>query len=433
MPIDEMSKKEFKNYINKNWFFLNFNAKVLDKSTIIETEDNKWKVMSKVPKGENIMVFEGIASQNYWLWEKSRNWYKIDQNWWDFKAYKNNPIMLLQHDHTYWGIGHSINISQDENGNLINRFYIDLNTLDDKTRYQVENGFITAVSTSHISKEDMIEDNKTGERMTFADAWENGVNVWEVLRWISDTHTLVVTKAEMVENSLVTIWSNEWAIVWHNSVGSYFTNKYIENMKITKKQKDEMLKKKWLSKDMKEKINGLEEVVEKEVEDIEKEVVKKDVEEVKKEETPKETSEEVEKEEIKTPENGDKDMEENKETESENDEETKKESKWESENDSKIAENAMKLKENAFEEKIKSLENKLKISEDKVISMDNKITEVVANWETLAWIVNTIFTNVRSLENSLSNMVSTWVSNIVTRKEEKQSTQLTELINGMKN
>jgi len=256
MDFTSMSKKEFKEYINQNWFFVNFNAKKIDKNDLDLTETNWAKRMAKLPKWDSILVFEGIASQNYAKWDKNRNGYKIDPNGWDTKNYKNNPIMLLQHNHEYWGIGHSVKLSIDSEWNLVNMFYVDLNTLDEKTRYQVENWFITAVSTSHITLEDMIEDNKTGKRMTREEAHEEWVDLWGVMFWYNEEYTLVVTKAEMIENSLVTIGSNAEAIVTHNSVWNYFTNKYMSNMTITDEQKKDLLGSK-LSDNLKAKINWL--------------------------------------------------------------------------------------------------------------------------------------------------------------------------------
>ncbi len=64
----------------------------------------------------------------------------------------------------------------------------------------------------------MIEDNKTGKRYTIEEAHKAGISVWKVAWGMSDDYVMVVTKAEMIENSLVTIGSNADAIVSHNSV-----------------------------------------------------------------------------------------------------------------------------------------------------------------------------------------------------------------------
>ena len=51
------------------------------------------------------MLFKGLASQSYDSGEKNRNGYKIDPNGWTFTNYKNNPIILLQHNAEDGGIG----------------------------------------------------------------------------------------------------------------------------------------------------------------------------------------------------------------------------------------------------------------------------------------------------------------------------------------
>gem|GEM_PF-4551563 len=112
-----------------------------------------------------------MASQAYKKGGKNRNGYKIDPNGWDFTNYMNNPIILLQHNASTGGIGKAIKFDINNDGlNIL--FFVDLNTLDDKTRYQVENGYISAISTGHITEEDGIEDNKTGKVYSIEDAME---------------------------------------------------------------------------------------------------------------------------------------------------------------------------------------------------------------------------------------------------------------------
>ena len=401
MDYTEMSKKEFKNYINEKGFFVNFNAERINKNDFEESleENAKSKIMAKLPKWDNIVVFQGIASQNYGVGKKNRNWYKIDQSGWMFDSYKGNPIMLLQHNHEYGGIGHSLRLFLDEKGNLNNIFYVDMNTLDERTKYQVENWYITAVSTSHITHEDMIEDNKTWERYTWEEARDKDIDLWSVIFGVSESHTMVVTKAEMIENSLVTIGSNEEAIVSHNSVWNYFTNKYTSNMKITKAEKENLLNQP-LSNSLKAKINELEveEAKEEDKEENKEEVKEENKEEVKeevKEESPSGDKKEDE------PENGDSNMDaeakkepespENGDEEPENGDSDKGEAKVEapaSENDKK-EENSIKTQENLIEfqkNEIESLKNELqkvqkenadkfKVLEDAVwVALENTIS-----------------------------------------------------------
>jgi hypothetical protein len=108
MPEDikNMSKKELKNYINTNGFFFHIQCDQIntDEMQNILTDAANTKMVNtgkEVPTGENIVVFKGIASQNYAKGKKSMNGYKYDQNGWDFSSYLNNPIVLWQHDTEY--------------------------------------------------------------------------------------------------------------------------------------------------------------------------------------------------------------------------------------------------------------------------------------------------------------------------------------------
>lgn len=330
-----MSKKEYKDYINQNGFFVNFNAKRIDKASLeAEKEDNatRWKKLADLPKWDNILVFEGIASQNYGLWEKNRNGYKIDQKGWMFDNYIKNPIMLLQHNHEYGGIWHSLRLYLDNDWNLVNRFYVDVNTLDEKTKYQVENWFISAVSTSHISHEDMVEDNDTGERMTIEEAREAGISIWSLLWFGSDQYTLVTTKAEMIENSMVTIGSNEDALVSHNSIWNYFNNKYSWNMKITKAEKEALLNNDQMTDELRKKVNEMEVVDEETTEKVAEETTENTEETTENTETT-ETTEEV------TEENTEETTEENPETKETEEETTEEETKTSEETVDETSEN----------------------------------------------------------------------------------------------
>lgn len=117
--IKEMSKKELKDYINTNGFFFHIQCDKIATDQIEgiltdATAQNMVNTGREVPTGDNIVVFKGIASQNYAKGEKSRNGYKYDQNGWDFSAYLNNPIVLWQHDTQYGGIGNAISFWNDK-------------------------------------------------------------------------------------------------------------------------------------------------------------------------------------------------------------------------------------------------------------------------------------------------------------------------------
>jgi hypothetical protein len=173
------------------------------------------------------MLFKGLASQSYDSGEKNRNGYKIDPSGWTFKNYKNNPIILLQHNAEDGGIGKALSFEVTDAGlNIL--FYVDLNTLEEKSAYQVKNGYISAISTGHITLDDAIEENDSGDRYKIEDAIEKfgWDNIWRALCGMSDLYTYVVTKAEAIENSLVTIGSNEKAIAMPNAIGKFAQTKY---------------------------------------------------------------------------------------------------------------------------------------------------------------------------------------------------------------
>ena len=180
-------------------------------------------------------------SQNYKTGEKSRNRYKYDQNGWDFSDYDHNPIIAWQHDYSYGAIGHALAFWLDAENNLNSLFYVDLDTLEPRHAKQVRDGYTAGVSTGASTIEYMIEDNDTGKRYTRAEAeekfgWEN---VWGALWGDSNTLTLVITKAKLLENSLVTIGSNEKAVALQNGIDDYF-GKIAEDYKSLHSNKNSM-------------------------------------------------------------------------------------------------------------------------------------------------------------------------------------------------
>jgi len=182
-----------------------------------EVEKNKilFKNKNKTPDGENIMVFTWVFSENYKKWQKSRNWYKYDQNWWELKNYARTPLILWQHQDNYWWIWKVIELYLDEQNNLWWKFYVDLDLLEDRNRKQVERWMVNMLSTWARTLDWAYEDNKTWKRYTEEEAIEKFWfdKVFDALFDRKDAElTYVVTKAELVENSLVTIGSNAWAI-----------------------------------------------------------------------------------------------------------------------------------------------------------------------------------------------------------------------------
>lgn len=357
-----------------------------------------------------------------------------------FENYSKNPVVLLQHNHEYGGIGYVNKLWLDKEGNLNILFFVDTNTLEGKTRYQVENGFITAVSTSHVTHEDMIEDNKTGERMTWEDA--EGLLSRNELRRImvgrSENYTLVVTKAEMIENSLVTIGSNEGAIVAHNSVDNYFSNKYSENLftgilsnKLNDMSIEEikaLLNDAEISKDQKNKlIAKLNELEGKEKLTEEKKDDEEEKEDNKKEED--EEKEEEKKEDKKDDEATDEDEE---STKSENDEDKSEESDIdgekpvETEEKSTVSENVFDEYKNSTKEDFANL-NKVIEAQDKLIKEQANTLELLKNGMAV------VIGSVNTMQSHLKTIIVDGVSSFSDKKEEKKSpTQLTNLLQDLK-
>lgn len=218
--------------ITENRFDLPMTCDKLDKSAIdsilsMKIDASKVKKTWKtIPTSENVIVFKGIVSQNYAAWEASRNAYKYDQTGWIFDSYSLNPVILWQHDQYYGAIGHAVQFWLDEEKNLNWLFYVDLDTLEPRHAKQIKNGYVSGISTWAITVEYMFEENDTGNRLTRDEAeekygWENVF--WSLWWCANDFITLVITKAQMIENSMVTIGSNEKALAVQNSISNSFS------------------------------------------------------------------------------------------------------------------------------------------------------------------------------------------------------------------
>jgi len=374
---DFWDKKELKDFVNDNGFFFNMVANSISKENMEEALDdftkNAIETNIDVPTGDNIMIFKWIASQAYKKGGKNRNGYKIDPNGWDFTNYLLNPIILLQHNAQTGGIGKAIKFDVNNDGlNIL--FFVDLNTLDDKTRYQVENGYISAISTGHITEEDGIEDNKTGKVYSIEDAMEKfwWENVWAAFMWGSDLYTYIVTKAQAIENSLVTIGSNEKAIALPNAIGKYALNRHaplinkLEEMK--KNAEDKKLEDVKVNEEEKveEKVEEVtEEKTDEKVEDKVESVETNDEEKVEEEVTEEGTTEENT-------------TEENKEDEEETTEENKEEENKEEENKEEETIEEETTEEETTEEEDQTpedtSENKAEIAKGEEVK-DNNVSE----------------------------------------------------------
>lgn len=219
-------KKELKEFINENGFFLQ-----IDKIEQLETNDikdgilesNSIKTNEKIPQREGILVFRGLATQRFGKGEMSRNQYKILPEGWDFVNYVKNAQILLGHNPDN-PIGKALEIFPHKAGvDLV--YYVDLNWMNEVDRNRMRGGGFSGLSTGHITKEIKFENAETGELLTEEEAEEKyGVDRWDLL--FSDAWIMVVSKAEAVEVSAVTIPSNPDALTMQNSLQKFFSSHY---------------------------------------------------------------------------------------------------------------------------------------------------------------------------------------------------------------
>lgn len=183
-----------------------------------ELDTNRIKTLfsnqEKDPEWDNIVWFSGILSQHYKVGEKSRNGYKYDQKWRVFDNYKQLPIILRQHNDNYGGIWFAKKIWLDNDGNLAWLFYVDLDTLEPRNATQVQKGMVRWISTWAITIEAWFEDIEDWKILDNNEAKEKYwvEEIWKAYFWQSDQLIYTVVKQEMVENSLVSIWSNAKAL-----------------------------------------------------------------------------------------------------------------------------------------------------------------------------------------------------------------------------
>lgn len=193
------------------------------------TETNAVRTGKVAPKGENIIIFKGLASQKYGKWEKNRNGYRIEPKGWQLENYVLNPIILLQHKADIGGIGHTIALQKSAEWLNI-MYYIDLNAVaDETTRYQIKNWYITGLSTGSMTISDAFEDQLDDYKMLTYNEAKDKYDGWEVFLsffGMSEKLIYVVTEAELIENSQVTIGSNGKAISSQNNFQDYIQNKY---------------------------------------------------------------------------------------------------------------------------------------------------------------------------------------------------------------
>mgnify|MGYP007040048874 FL=1 len=452
--------------VQENWFFINFVADHLSvedsvkKLSKVDSKNIMFESPEDIPSWENIIVLSWILSQNYPVGQKSRNWYKILQTGVDYSDYKHNNIVLLMHDDSFGGVGRTKAIYLDKQGNSNIIMYVDLNTIkDENIKYQIRNWYMKWVSTGHNlieSKFEDVEDN--GKLLTFDEAMDKygELEVWYAYFGRSDKLIYTVTKALMIENSVVTIGSNEKAVLTHDTIGNFaikdaFSEKNIKNLlfndwaKMQKNELIELIENSVLNKKEQSKfismLDNLEEWDEK-IEEIAEEVEK----EINTEENQEETEEGVEKEEVESEEENEEkeweetevedeegveiknDVEESEDKEVEDEEDGEDVEEWEEVEDVDWSE-AWFLEDkkelfNSVERHtndIVSLKNELKNLKDLVDSIEKQNKELIDVVDKLAQL---------SIKNSqnLSNIVTVGVSEVAVDRK-----NLSCGLNGLKN
>lgn len=216
-------KKDLKEFINKNGFWLQINSLEKIEKNDFNLSENSIRTKAELPSGENIIMFRGTATQKFEKGKASRNEYKIDIKGWDWSNYLLNPTILLQHD-SDMPIGKCLEIIPKQNGIDI-VYFVDLKTMNEQDAHRVENGFFSALSTGHITHELKFEDPKTGklysksELKKYCD--ENNLDYYDI---VCNVFIPVVTKAEAVEISQVAIGSNPKALTTRNSIKNFLKN-----------------------------------------------------------------------------------------------------------------------------------------------------------------------------------------------------------------
>ncbi len=232
MPTNHKTtnKKDLKNYINENGFFCGVEINEIKREEVKSLGTNSIKISNKIPEGDSIRIYKGLATQKFEGKDVSRNDYKIDVDGWDFSNYVNNPAILFQHNDNK-PFGQAVEIMPHDKGiDLL--FWVDLNALDEKEAYRVDKRLIKALSTGHITIESAFENTKTGERMTWHQMWKEMED--EDLDYVYEDYVYVVTKAEAIEISMVTLPSNPKALTVQNGIGHYYENTFLPKQQMEK-------------------------------------------------------------------------------------------------------------------------------------------------------------------------------------------------------
>jgi len=222
--LTKLNKKELKDYINKDGFYFHMNCNSVAREDLKDNlkTDKVIKTNVSIPEDDGIIIYEGLISQNYKKGEKSLNGYKYDQTGWNFDRFNQNPLVFFQHD-SERVCGNVTKFWWDEAGNLRNQFFIYKNALDETDKFRVEKGLIKALSTGALSDEYKFEDVENWKLLSEEEAEEKYSYIELLNAFMGDSESLIltITKATMVENSLVTLGSNAEAIAIKNGIGKF--------------------------------------------------------------------------------------------------------------------------------------------------------------------------------------------------------------------
>lgn len=224
-----MDKKYLKKLINDKGFFVNADDVQMIQFNELEEllsnkADNAIRTSATMPKkADNILVFRGVITQQFKAGEVNRNGYKIDINGWDWKNYKKNPQILLQHDSNN-PIGKALSIIKNET-NIELIYFVNLDWVEgDADKARVAEGGFPAMSTGSIVKEYVFENKETGERISKEEYYKLPYSEWK-------NYDFVVTKSEGVENSVVAIGSNPDALTVKEALEIFFNKHAMPNQK----------------------------------------------------------------------------------------------------------------------------------------------------------------------------------------------------------
>ena len=235
IDVSKMNRDQLKEYVNLNgWFqkgkmtnhvhFEKFNASDVEdvvKNSFFKTGAwvKNFLSVDDIPEWGEVVFVEAIYSQNFDLWDTSRNGYVIKQ---DGIVTNNLPYVTMDHDAvTRWQIGKVISMWRNENWDTVGTHFYNgkyIAPKDEARRNQLKDGMYEQFSTAHITLEDWYRDNTTWKIVLREELQEMNN---EQIREIVSNGTYIVTKRDFFHISPVDLGSNPWATTTDISWNSY--------------------------------------------------------------------------------------------------------------------------------------------------------------------------------------------------------------------